>query len=567
MASTSTKPATTGTAMILAPAMTLRGHEDQIRSISYFPSGERMISGSDDLTTRQWDLQLGKEISKLRDDCQRQVRAVAVSRDGRWIATGGSHSGRGELKACDVQTGIVKTFESHSQETYCIDISEDSTLLVSGALDRSARIWSLETGKFIGGPFTSVQSLGAVRFSQDSKKLAVMTDVGKCLEVWDIHTQKMKVRVGRFGYDPMTYAPVFWRNKNTTIIAAFSFTDGPARSIYEFDASTLETIGTPFEGHTMVLAGLALSSDGDLLISACYETIKIWAFDSRHLLASFDVLPPHSLTLSPDSRQLAYTSGSEIYIYNTPAEILAQASTGAHKKSSLGDLLKSEATRRPGAVRRNPGTSPGISFPPTPQRPPATGPQQSVFARRLRKLLRMPSHANAVPNNQPRNPLDFPATSALPRNRSPAVQATTRIDSINIGATSPRHTNGFTQFLRQHLSLHRSRPTHEPPTVEVAAGRKFTRLKAAKLPEYRKAGDTRHLSRQQSATVGNDPPAESSDLDSLPDVHWCKAFFCYYSCWSHGRLRMPPRWRLERVYPLQQTTTASGSGAGAQGRS
>jgi hypothetical protein len=32
---------------------------------------------------------------------------------------------------------------------------------------------------------------------------------------------------------------------------------------------------------------------------------------------------------------------------------------------------------------------------------------------------------------------------------------------------------------------------------------------------------------------------DTADVDSLPDVHWCKAFLCFYSCWSHGRLRMP----------------------------
>lgn len=141
MTPTLTQPTTsTNTTMVLVPAMTLRGHEDYIRSISYFPNGERMISGSDDLTARQWDMQVGKEIPKLRDVCKRQVRAVAVSRDGRWVVTGGSHSGRGELKACNVQTGIVKTFEGHSQETYCIDISADNTLL----LDHSQvfRVWA-----------------------------------------------------------------------------------------------------------------------------------------------------------------------------------------------------------------------------------------------------------------------------------------------------------------------------------------------------------------------------------------------------------------------------------------
>jgi len=95
------------------------------------------------------------------------------------------------------------------------------------------------------------------------------------------------------------------------------------------------------------------------------------------------------------------------------------------------------------------------------------------------------------------------------------------------------------------------------------------RLAVVKLPEYKKVNDTRHLPREQpsvsQSTTANDPLPESSDIDSLPDVHWCKAFLCYYSCWSHGRLRMPPRWRLERVdLPRQDHTTSS---AGAHGRS
>jgi hypothetical protein len=74
------------------------------------------------------------------------------------------------------------------------------------------------------------------------------------------------------------------------------------------------------------------------------------------------------------------------------------------------------------------------------------------------------------------------------------------------------------------------------------------RLAAGNLPEYRKVDDTRRSSPAVSqGTAKDDPAHDSSDIDSLPDVHWCKAFFCYWSCWSRGALRMPPRWRLERV--------------------
>jgi hypothetical protein len=139
------------------------------------------------------------------------------------------------------------------------------------------------------------------------------------------------------------------------------------------------------------------------------------------------------------------------------------------------------------------------------------------------------------------------------------------------------------QFLQQHASFYKSTPVHRPPVVEVAAGRKFTvlwiflsllhylligalqRFSVAKVPEYIKVDDTRYPLRQHLATshdmTQGHPSSESSDTDSLPDVHWCKALFCYSSCWSHGRLRMPPRWRLENVDPPRPNgTTRTGRG-------
>ncbi|KAG2741130.1 hypothetical protein P692DRAFT_20295631, partial [Suillus brevipes Sb2] len=87
---------------------------------------------------------------------------------------------------------------------------------------------------------------------------------------------------------------------------------------------------------------------------------------------------------------------------------------------------------------------------------------------------------------------------------------------------------------------------------------------AVKLPEYKKVNDTRHPASQQGALPQEN---DTADIDSLPDVHWCKAFLCFYSCWSHGRLRMPPRWRLERVDIPRQDGTANSNSGGSHSRS
>ncbi|KAG1752439.1 kinase-like domain-containing protein, partial [Suillus paluster] len=158
-----------------------------------------------------------------------------------------------------------------------------------------------------------------------------------------------------------TYAPLFWTTKDKTIIAAFSFTDDDARTIYEFDPSTLETVGTPFEGHTMAVRGLALSLDCALLASASVDgTIKLWAFESRQLLGSVEnIQDPYRIILSPNSLQLAVTTwhGTKIYIGDIPPGIF-------------------EPEKQVPSVRRNP-VKPVISFGPRPQRRSSTtNPQQ-----------------------------------------------------------------------------------------------------------------------------------------------------------------------------------------------
>ncbi|KIK32993.1 hypothetical protein CY34DRAFT_63924, partial [Suillus luteus UH-Slu-Lm8-n1] len=201
------------------PSITLKGHRERIESISYFPDGQRMISGSGDKTAQQWDLKAGKEIVESRGVCEESVWAVAVSRNGRWFATGGGNWNTTELRACEVETGIVKTFKGHSTWINCIDISADNTLLASGSSDKTTRIWNLDTGKLVAGPFKSEDPVGPVRFSPDSKKLAVKSDTGMCLEVWDVQSQKLDVRVRESRRSLGTRSQVFWTKNKNNIIA------------------------------------------------------------------------------------------------------------------------------------------------------------------------------------------------------------------------------------------------------------------------------------------------------------------------------------------------------------
>jgi WD40 repeat protein len=275
-----------------------------------------MISGSTDNTIRRWDLRKGKEIEEAREVSE-YVRAAGVSRDGRWVVTAGS----GGLKVSEVETRVVKTFDEGDWFN-CIDISANSTLLAGGSYNHEARIWNLDTGELVAGPFKSGgEHVAALRFSEDSRKLAMMSYWEKHwhLQVWDVKTQKLDVQRSTYSVADIS---IFWTTKDRSVVAAFGFMDAIPTMIYECDASTLKTIGAPFE-HTTSISSLALSADCVLLASSSSH-IKLWAFQSRQLLASFSKYPV-TLILSPDSRQLAYTTFHEnkIYICNIPAGIFA----------------------------------------------------------------------------------------------------------------------------------------------------------------------------------------------------------------------------------------------------
>jgi WD40 repeat protein len=355
----------------LPAVMTLEGHgpaRDNLAAhvfISYFPDGKQMFSGSRDGTSLRWDLETGKEIDETRDVCEQNIWAVAVSRDGRWVVTSigedESSDPPGEIKACDVNTAVVKTFKGYSLPRQgvmmCIDISVDNKLLASGAGD-GFWIWSLDTGKLLAGPSEfktpTYHSVGGIRFSRDSTKLAVIAG-GSGIEVWDIQAHKLHVvtKSGPArGWTMPGRSSLFWTTKDRTIVAAITWyprSDGDedmrtlhsANMINELDALTLESVGAPFED-TNRIDSLALSLDCALLASASRDGIKLWAFESRQLLASFGVhYHVCDLIFSPNSRRLAYSElgpptefrefglpmkfgPPKIYICDIPPNILAK---------------------------------------------------------------------------------------------------------------------------------------------------------------------------------------------------------------------------------------------------
>ncbi|KAJ1470149.1 WD40-repeat-containing domain protein [Baffinella frigidus] len=111
---------------------TLTGHSGEINSVSFFPDGKRVVSGSSDLLVKIWDVATGAEIwSSARHDCSDKcLCAMEINVYGDDAVT--------VHPECPV-TG-------HAGEVFSVVVSPDGTRVVSGSTDSLVKCWNAETG-------------------------------------------------------------------------------------------------------------------------------------------------------------------------------------------------------------------------------------------------------------------------------------------------------------------------------------------------------------------------------------------------------------------------------------
>ena len=127
--------------------MVLKGHEQDIYSLDYFPSGDKLVSGSGDNTVKIWDVTTGQCLLTL--SVEDGITTVAASPNmGKYIAAGSLDR---SIRVWDSETGyLVERLDSenemnngHRDSVYSVVFTRDGKRIVSGSLDRTVKLWKL----------------------------------------------------------------------------------------------------------------------------------------------------------------------------------------------------------------------------------------------------------------------------------------------------------------------------------------------------------------------------------------------------------------------------------------
>lgn len=140
---------------------TLRGHDHNVSSVVFLPSGDKVVSCSRDQTVKIWEVETGYCIKTFSEHSE-WVRSVATNLDGSLLASCGNDQ---TIHVWESSSGKVKcSLREHEHVVECVRFSNalaDETIdqslkeknrsnyLLSGSRDRTVRLWSIVTGTLL----------------------------------------------------------------------------------------------------------------------------------------------------------------------------------------------------------------------------------------------------------------------------------------------------------------------------------------------------------------------------------------------------------------------------------
>jgi WD40 repeat protein len=237
------------------------------RAVKFMPNQPIMVTGSNNRLVQLWDIsQASQSKIKLLKNLvghQASVHALAVSPDGKMIASGGDDQ---TIKIWNQQGEILRNIPAHKERIWELAFSPDSQLLASASEDGTVKIWNI-AGQLIHTLPHNIAVWGIV--FHPHKPLLISSAKNNTLNFWQLDGTLIQSIHGKS--DALNEMAISADGK----IIAVAGVDNTVK-LWDEEGNFLKTLS----GHDGVVNTVAFTPDDKFIISGADDgTLIIWDID------------------------------------------------------------------------------------------------------------------------------------------------------------------------------------------------------------------------------------------------------------------------------------------------
>lgn len=179
------------TSSLAAPTLLLTGHEAEIHTVKFDPTGKYLASGSFDKRILLWDTFGDSANFGVLQGHKNAVVDLQWSDDSRHIYSASADASASMWDVSELRR--VRRYTEHQSFVNSCSLSRTSQLLLSGSDDKTAKIWDSRTKKSTH-TFEHKYQVTAVCWSQDGEQIFTGSIDNK-IRVWDVRKNLVTLKL------------------------------------------------------------------------------------------------------------------------------------------------------------------------------------------------------------------------------------------------------------------------------------------------------------------------------------------------------------------------------------